>query len=140
MKVIIAGSRHFTDYKTFKAELDTLLLQCYEEGFLLEIDTVVSGGCRGIDKMGEKWAAENHIKCVVFYAKWGKYGKSAGPLRNIEMANYADALIAFWDGKSVGTQNMIEAMQERGKEFHIIQIPELNNGNGQKRLSDFYEK
>ena len=50
----------------------------------------------------------------VFPADWDKYGKRAGYLRNVQMAEYADALLAFWDGESRGTKNMIDEALSRG--------------------------
>jgi len=101
MKVIIAGSRNFTDYQKLKETCDTIL----RDQTNIEI---VSGNCRGADLLGEQYAKERGYKITQFPADWNKYGKSAGPKRNQQMANYADALIAFWDGKSKGNKHMIE--------------------------------
>ena len=101
MKIIIAGSRSFTDYQKLKEICDTFL----RDQNNIEI---VSGTCRGADKLGEQYAKERGYEITQFPANWNKYGKSAGPKRNQEMANYANALIAFWDGKSKGTNNMIQ--------------------------------
>lgn len=106
-KVIIAGGRDFQDYDMLKKSCDYLLRDKTD----IEI---VSGGARGADKLGERYAQEKKIPFVVFEADWDKYGKSAGIKRNESMAAYADALIAFWDGKSRGTQHMIGAAY-RGK-------------------------
>ena len=82
------------------------------------ITEVVSGGAGGVDKLGELWAERNRVTCRRFLANWGKYGKSAGMRRNEEMARYAvekrGGCIAIWDGKSVGTKNMIETAQRYG--------------------------
>jgi len=99
MKVIIAGSRSVVGIN-----LDDIIA---ESGF--EITQVVSGGAlQGVDRIGEQWARSNSIDCKVFEPDWAQYGKAAGPIRNREMAKYADALIAVWDGESKGTKNMIE--------------------------------
>ena len=58
----------------------------------------------------------------IFFAKWDLYGKSAGYKRNVEMANNADMLIAFWDGTSKGTKHMINIMHEQNKKVIIIKI------------------
>lgn len=58
---------------------------------------------------------------MIFEANWGKHGKESGPIRNKEMANYADALICFWDGKSKGTLNMINAARNKGIRCKIFQ-------------------
>ncbi|SNR43552.1 Protein of unknown function [Lutibacter agarilyticus] len=101
MKIIIAGSRSFTDCQKLKETCDKFLRDQNN------ID-IVSGTCRGADKLGEQYAKERGYKITRFPADWNKYGKAAGPIRNQQMANYADALIAFWNGKSKGTNNMIQ--------------------------------
>lgn len=122
MKVIVAGSRHFTDYDLVVKSFSEL----YQEGYLLKMRTIISGGARGADKLGERYAKQNNLKVIIYSAKWDEHGRAAGPIRNIEMANAADALVAFWDGVSRGTGHMIDAMRERGKEIHIIGIPPLD--------------
>lgn len=102
MKIIIAGSRNFDDYTLLEQFCDKILQNVKEE---VEI---VSGGAKGADRLGEKYATERGYSIKVFVADWAKYGKSAGPIRNEQMAKYADGLIAFWDGKSRGTKNMID--------------------------------
>ena len=101
MKVIIAGGRNFNDYENLCQICDKALSKQTE----IEI---VSGTAKGADKLGEKYANENGYPIKQFPADWDKYGKSAGYKRNEEMAKYADALIAFWDGKSKGTKHMID--------------------------------
>lgn len=99
MKVIIAGGRDFDDYGFLKESVI---------GLKINISEVVSGKAKGADALGEQFAEESNIPVNSFPANWGKHGRSAGPMRNKEMADYADVLIAFWDGKSKGTKSMIE--------------------------------
>jgi hypothetical protein len=100
MKIIIAGGRNFTDYKKLYQVCDQLL----QDQTTIEI---VSGAhYKGAGKLGEQYAKEKGYKITQFSADWNKFGKATGPKRNQEMANYADALIAFWDGKSKGTKHM----------------------------------
>ncbi len=101
MKTIIAGSRTITDYSE-------LLKVIKNSGWQDRITEVVSGGARGVDKMGEKWAKENKVSIKIFLANWDKYSKKAGYLRNIEMAKYADAVLILWDGSSRGAKHMID--------------------------------
>lgn len=115
MKTIIAGCRDFTDYKLLKDKLDY-----YRKD--KEITEVVCGLARGADELGEVYATENNIRVKPFPADWDKHGKSAGPIRNRQMAEYADCLIAVWDGKSKGTKNMIEEMHKKNKPVYIIWI------------------
>lgn len=121
MKLIIAGSRNFTNYKFIKKWL-ILMLPVLEDLKDLEI---VSGHARGVDQLGERFATEHGFKVKQFVADWDKYGKSAGYIRNKQMANYADALIAFWDGKSPGTKMMIDLAKEKGLKTKTINYAEL---------------
>lgn len=102
-KIIIAGGRDFNDY--------TLLTKVCNEAIPRmagdNTPVIVSGGAAGADSLGEQYAQENGIAIERHPADWKKHGKAAGPIRNAEMAACADFLIAFWDGKSRGTQNMM---------------------------------
>jgi hypothetical protein len=100
MKVIIAGSRDFNDYNELCKFCDHVLQN------QKEIE-VVSGTAKGADQLGEKYATERGYTIKQFPADWDKHGRSAGYIRNEEMAKYADALIAFWNGNSKGTEHMI---------------------------------
>ena len=81
-----------------------------------------SNGWRGVDSMGEEWAKSKSIPVRRFPADWDGLGKAAGFIRNAEMADYADALIAVWDGKSRGTANMIEVAKKKGLKVHVKEI------------------
>lgn len=115
MKIIIAGSRAFTDYPRLKEEIDKVSQD-------ITITEVVSGTARGADLLGERWAKENGIQVKRFPADWEKLGKYAGIARNNEMAVYADGLVAFWDGVSKGTENMIDSMIRLRKDITIVEI------------------
>lgn len=107
-KVIIAGCRDYEDYNTVKAYADRMLSNITDE------IQIVSGGASGADALGERYAKEKGYSIKRFPADWNKYGRSAGPKRNRQMAQYADALIAFWDGVSRGTKNMIDEANAGG--------------------------
>ena len=113
MKVIIAGSRNFNDYKFLCEKCDKILSNQKD----IEI---VSGTANGADKLGETYATERGYKITRFPADWNKYGKAAGYMRNIQMAEYGDALIVFWDGKSKGTKHMIDLAKQYGLKVRII--------------------
>jgi len=115
MKLIIAGGRNFTNYKQLAQECNQFL------NGQTNIE-IVSGTCRGADLLGEQYAKERGYKIAQFPADWNKYGKSAGPKRNQQMANYADALIAFWNGKSRGTKHMIEMAKQFKLRMTILVI------------------
>ena len=113
-KVVIAGTRTFNDYEALAAYADKMLSRTTDE---IEI---VSGGASGADALGERYAKERGYKLKRFPADWDKHGKAAGPIRNAQMADYADALIAFWDGKSRGTKSMIDLAASRGLRIKIM--------------------
>lgn len=81
---------------------------------------IVSGGAKGADELGERYAKERRFIVKRFEANWDRDGNAAGPIRNKAMAEYAEALIAFWDGKSKGTKNMIEQATTLGLKVRII--------------------
>jgi hypothetical protein len=113
-KIIIAGGRDFTDYELLKYVCDNTITLPIEQ---IEI---VSGTATGSDSLGEKWANGKGYKVVRFPANWDKYGKRAGYLRNVEMAEYSDFLIAFWNGKSKGTEHMINIAKSKGLPTKIV--------------------
>ena len=106
-KVIIAGTRDFADYALLCSYADEVLTGKKDV-------EIVSGSARGADALGEQYARERGFALKVFPAEWKKWGRAAGPVRNAQMADYADALIAFWDGKSAGTRDMIRKAEDRG--------------------------
>ena len=108
IKVIIAGTRDFNDYALLKKDVDYFL-----QDFNPSKIEIVSGNARGADKLGERYAKEHNLPVKLFPANWDKYGKRAGYLRNQEMANYSDVLIAFWDEKSKGTKHMIDIAKKQ---------------------------
>ena len=111
LKVIVAGGRNFNDY-------DQLSAVIFDQAELVGEDvgiSIVSGMARGADALAHQFAMNEGVQVYEFPADWNKYGKRAGYVRNDEMAQFADALIAFWDGKSRGTKNMIETMTRLGK-------------------------
>lgn len=108
MKTIIAGGRNFQDYSL-------LLATCKVE----PISSIISGHARGADQLGERYAFEQGITLELFPANWGVDGRSAGFKRNIKMAKYADALIAFWDGTSRGTSHMIKVARAYGLKVKV---------------------
>jgi hypothetical protein len=113
MKVIIAGSRNFTDFKKLCEACNGLLQD------QTNIEIVSGAHYKGADKLGEKYAAEKGFPLTKFPADWNRYGKAAGPKRNLQMAIFADALIAFWDGKSRGTCSMIRLAEKQKLQVNV---------------------
>lgn len=112
MKTIIAGSRGIVDYSLVGRAVEI-------SGFA--ITEVVSGAAKGVDQLGERWADENKIPVTQFYPNWHIHGRAGGMIRNARMAEYADALIAIWDGKSKGTKGMVQEAKKRGLKVCIVQ-------------------
>ncbi len=121
MKLIIAGSREITDFNL----LHKYFIEFMNEKFP-DVESycdcpieVVSGGARGVDQLGERLAGLYYFDCKVLPADWNTHGKSAGYKRNVQMGEYADELLAFWDGKSKGTKHMIDIMGKLNKPVHL---------------------
>lgn len=118
MKVIVAGSREITDKERIFNTLDALQQTRYPR----KIDELLSGSAKGVDKIGEEWAAMRGIPFYKYPANWEEHGLSAGYKRNQEMANNADCLVAFWDSKSKGTKHMIDIALKDGLEVHVYRL------------------
>jgi hypothetical protein len=117
MKVIIAGSRHMIYMPTLIEDA------IRKSGF--NITEEVCGMAAGADSYGAKWAYQNNIPIKKFPADWETHGKAAGPIRNQEMADYADALIVFiWNG-SRGSQDMLSRMEKLEKPCYVVWNGEL---------------
>lgn len=111
MKLIIAGGREFDNFE---------LLCSVMSKVKTPVEEVVCGGARGADELGQLWALERSIAVKYFPADWDRYGKSAGYRRNEQMADYADALLAFWDGESRGTKHMIDIATKAELLVHVV--------------------
>ena len=114
-RVIIAGGREFQDYALLKEKCEYYLQNKLQSDNVI----IVSGHASGADALGERFAEEHGLQCEIHPADWGKYGRSAGPIRNAEMAEVSDALIAFWDGQSRGTLSMINLARKMGLQVAI---------------------
>ena len=128
MKLIIAGGRDFTDKALLKQELNKL---AKGKGKHIEL---VCGMAKGADMLGYEVFTDNGFTPKEFHANWqdmsepcvigtnqyGEYNKLAGMKRNHEMGDYATHLLAFWDGKSKGTKDMIEYMRKLDKPVHVV--------------------
>ena len=116
-RVIVCGSRNFTDKEICFKALDQLL----GENPNVEI---VSGHAKGADQFGEEYAALHGIPTKVFLSDWKRYGRGAGLIRNQEMLAYSkeesSLVVAFWDGKSKGSKNMIETASAEGVKVYIV--------------------
>lgn len=114
-RIILAGGRDFNNWGLFKMKVSAYILLLDSE------DTeIVSGDATGADALAENYAAEYHYSFKKFRADWDRFGKSAGPIRNREMAAYSTHLIDFWDGKSPGSRNMIEEAKAAGLKVRVV--------------------
>lgn len=116
-RVIVAGSRSIADKELVFQKLDYLLKNKPPQ----EVQ-IVSGTAKGVDQIGEDYARARGISCTRYPADWEAYGKRAGYIRNCTMAENADALVAFWDGKSPGTRHMIDTARSKGLLVRVIKI------------------
>lgn len=120
MKLIIAGSRdlHVSNDELFD------IIDGLDVEVLYKIKEIVSGCASGIDSDAIRFAEHYKIKLKRFPADWDRYGKLAGPRRNLEMAEYSDALLLIWDGHSRGSSNMRARMKGMGKPiFEVVRGP-----------------
>ena len=105
MKVAIVGSRGYSN-------LDEVVRYVAQ----LPRDTIViTGGAEGVDLTAERAARELSIDVDVYLADWDRYGKAAGPIRNQKIVDECDRLVAFYDGTSPGTKNVISLASKAGK-------------------------
>lgn len=110
MRTIVAGSRTIDDYNLVDQAIK-------RSGFV--ITTMITGGAQGVDATAWQWATDHSIENVVLFAQWTMYGNRAGPLRNRQMADIADACIAIWDGQSKGTKDMIAVAKQRKLQLFV---------------------
>lgn len=109
MKIAVIGSRNLT--------VDNL------ENYLPEnVTEIVSGGAMGIDKCARNYAVENNLKLTEFLPEYEKYGRRAPLVRNLQIIDYADRVIAFWDGESHGTKFVIENCKRLNKSVMVYRI------------------
>lgn len=135
MRLIIAGGRTFNNYEKIKLEVMNFLIELAKDDKI--VTTIVSGKAIGVDRLGERFARELSLNvdpfpadwknidvepCVIGKNKYGEYNKLAGHNRNEEMAKHSDCLIAFWDGNSTGTKDMIDRANKYNLIIKIINI------------------
>lgn len=118
VRIIIAGGRDFNNYDFLKKEASIFISEI-DNGDHIEI---VSGGAKGVDLLGEKFAEEKNLELIVFPADWKKFGRAAGPRRNAQMAKYATHLLSFWNGESKGTKSMLTLAKKENLKVKIISI------------------
>ena len=115
MRVIIAGSRGFFDWRLLCKKVGTILKNIPQEEIV-----IITGGANGADKLGKKYADLMGYRHEEYLADWTAHNRKAGVIRNREMAEEADALICFWDGESRGSKDMISVAEKKGLKTRVI--------------------
>jgi len=111
-KLAVVGSRTFDQEERVKKELKYVVDNTL-------IDTIVSGGAKGVDTFAEIWADENGLKKIIYPAQWDKFGRSAGYRRNVDIVENADAILVFWKEGSAGTKHTIEIAKKEDKPLFV---------------------
>ena len=115
IRLIVAGSRNFSDYQMLKRKLDF-----YTQNH--KTVEIVSGTAKGADQLGERYAQEKRYDVKRFPANWEKYGNQAGLIRNEQMAKYASHAVLFWDGVSRGTLSMAKLCKQYNLNHRIVKF------------------
>lgn len=119
MNLAIVGSRDFDDYEL----VDKLCAHLVER---FDVCAIVSGGAKGADKLGERFARQYGLDMIVFKPDWQQYGKRAGYLRNIDIIEASNIVIAFWDGQSKGTKHSIDIATKAKKFLIVVNTTEMS--------------
>jgi hypothetical protein len=114
-RIAIVGSRTYEDRNKLFKRCDEFV---EEYGF--EHVTVLYGMAKGADSLGRDWAKLRGHTIENFPALWHRYGRAAGPIRNEQMAKHTDYVLAFWNGRSSGTKDMINTSRALGKPVFIF--------------------
>lgn len=117
LKIVIAGGRDFKDYKLLEERCDYYLSSAVANGYIIKI---VCGCANGADKLGERYAKTRGYETIYYPADWDRFKNRAGYLRNEEMAKVGDALIAFWDNESRGTNHMINLAKKYNLHIRVV--------------------
>jgi hypothetical protein len=127
MRLIIAGSRTITDSRI----LDEIIEDMEDQYGFREhnVFAVLCGKASGVDTLGEQWAKARHITVEEYPALWHHHGRGAGFIRNVQMAENADALLAIseslLDGKlTKGTQHMVDTARKKGLATYVYVVRE----------------
>lgn len=116
IRLCIAGSRTFDDYNQLVLEAKTFIVEEIKTRNII----IVSGTARGADSLGEDFGKQFGMTIEEYPADWDQFGKSAGYIRNKEMAQVSDYALIFWDGKSKGTKHMIDLCNAFNVKIKII--------------------
>lgn len=109
MKLMIVGSRSITGFD----------LSPY---ITAEVDTVISGGAEGVDRLAEQYADSHRLSKYILRPRYDLYGRAAPLKRNEQMVDLADAILVIWDGQSKGTKYTLNYSKKKNKPVTLVQI------------------
>ena len=115
-RIIICGGRHFNDYDTLETLVDSVIA---ENALSIDEIEIISGHCEGADTLGEQYAKNHGLACILFPAEWSKYGRAAGPIRNSQMIEYASKsqnpiVVAILSPRAKGTMDTVKKATKKG--------------------------
>lgn len=116
VRIIVAGGRDFYDYSLLHNSLEKIISEDYSDHEIV----IVSGNAPGADREGERFADNKGYEKALYPAQWTEFGKAAGHIRNQQMAENADVVVAFWNDRSPGTADMIERATNNKLKKYII--------------------
>ncbi len=116
-KIIIAGGRDIDNYEVVRDALEESLI--HKDVSMSDIE-IVQGGATGVDRSAKYISSVANASMKEFKADWNTHGRAAGPIRNKQMAEYADALILIWDGKSRGSASMLKEAEKQGLDIKQV--------------------
>ena len=120
MNLGIVGSRNFTDYVSFKKAIFKVLTEWNIE--LKDLESIVSGGCKGADTLAENFSKEYNINMIVYKPNWNLYGKKAGIIRNTDIVEISTHMIAFPSRYGKGTQDSIRKSEIKKISIKVLYI------------------
>lgn len=107
MKLLIVGSRSIENF-----DLAPYITP--------DVDTIVSGGAKGIDTLAERFADTHNLSKIIIKPQYELYGKAAPIIRNQEMVKIADKILVIWDGISRGTAFTVNYAKKMNKDMNVI--------------------
>lgn len=116
MKLAVVGSRSL-HHEVYRVRIYQLI-----DAYRPNLEEIVSGGAAGIDTFAAEYAKDHEIPLKVFLPDWQRFGRSGGYRRNVQIVRYADAVLAFWDGRSKGTQHSVALALEHHRPCQVFHL------------------
>lgn len=131
VKVLVSGSRTINNFLTVQQAI------VESPWWPTEVERFIIGDADGVDSLAYEFAQEHETPVEIFEAEWQRYGKGAGPIRNSEMVDKADCLIAIWDSESPGTEDAIQKAIGSGLDVFVKQGKDLKYENPPNGIKDW---